>query len=295
MPALTINSYAKLNLYLRVLNKRKDGYHNLETLFERISLCDKITLRLRSDKQIRITCTPPIIPQDSSNLAYKSAELLIKSLNIAQGVDIKIIKRIPVGSGMGGGSSNAAAVLTGLNQLLNLRLSRRRLVEFARKIGADCPFFIHNISFAIGHSRGDVLTRLNNFNKLKLWHVLVIPKIRVQTALIYNKWDEYRKINPALTIPEFNVKLLYLAFEKQDCSLISKTMFNSLEEISANLYPEIKRIKAKFSELGVSSVSMSGSGPTVFSRSFSKQEAVSLFKQLKRENGRWQIFLTRTV
>lgn len=292
MPALILNSYAKLNLYLAVLNKRKDNYHNLETLFERISLCDRITLRLRSDKRIKITGIPPVIPQDSSNLAYKSAELLIKSLDLDKGVDIKIIKRIPVGSGMGGGSSNAAAVLTGLNRLLKLRLSRLRLVEFAKKIGADVPFFIYDTAFALGRSRGDEIKPLCRLNKLKLWHILVVPKIKVSTPLIYEKWDEKKKA--ALTIPELNVKLLLLAFKGRKRSLINKTMFNSLEEITAEVYPEVKYIRSELLRLGADSILMSGSGPTVFAVVSSKEEAVSLSKQLK-QNRFWQVFVTRTV
>jgi 4-diphosphocytidyl-2-C-methyl-D-erythritol kinase len=140
--ALKCNSYAKLNLYLEVLNKRKDGFHNIRTIFERISLCDKIFLKSRPDGKIRITSPSKEIPKDKTNLAFKSAKILKSALNIKEGVEIKIIKNIPVSAGLGGGSSNAAATLLGLNKLWGLNLSKKRLVSFAKEIGSDVPFFI---------------------------------------------------------------------------------------------------------------------------------------------------------
>ena len=297
MNRLVINSYAKLNLYLKVLGKRKDNYHNLETIFERISLCDKITLTLRHDREIRIISVCPNIPKDSSNLAYKSAKLLQDSLDLDKGVDIKIIKRIPVGSGMGGGSGNAASVLTGLNKLWHLNLAQRELASFARKLGADVPFFIYDAPFALGVERGDKIKKLTKLNKLKLWHVLVVPKIKVATRLIFEKFDEiYAPGNTieALTIPEFNVKLLTSALIRRDFSLTNGMLFNSLEEITFRLYPEIREIKEKFSVLGVKAVLMSGSGSTVFGAVDSRKEAVSLSRQLEG-NKFWQVFVTHTV
>ncbi len=295
MNKLVINSYAKLNLYLKVLGKRKDGYHNLETIFERISLCDKITLNTRSDTKIRIISSCLDIPKDKSNLAYKSAKLLQDSFNLNKGVDIKIIKRIPVGSGMGGGSSNAASVLTGLNKLWGLNLSQQKLAVYARKLGADVPFFIYNTPFAKGTQRGDKIKPLGGHSKVKFWHILVVPRIKVPTPLIYKKCDELN-INAieALTIPKFNVKVLSSIIAYKDLSLINKMLFNSLEQITVKLYPEIRRIKEKLIELGLKSTLMSGSGPTVFSFIYSGKEGVSLFRQLKGNNF-WQIFVTHTV
>jgi len=127
---LTLNSYAKLNLYLKVLNIRSDNYHNIKTLFERIDLSDRIILKPRQDKLIKIICSHPDVPQDDSNLAYRSAKLLQEGLKINRGVEIKIIKRIPVGSGMAGGSSNAATVFLGLNKIWQLKLSREKLLVY---------------------------------------------------------------------------------------------------------------------------------------------------------------------
>ena len=162
-----LHSYAKLNLYLEVLDKRKDRYHNIKSLFERIDLCDKIILKSHPHKKIKVVCNAPGIPKDSSkNLAYRSARLLQRSLNIDKGAYIKIIKRIPVAAGLGGGSSNAAAVLVGLNKLWRLNLSQKRLLVFAKEIGCDVPFFIYNTSFAEARSRGDIIKPLGPLIKL---------------------------------------------------------------------------------------------------------------------------------
>lgn len=297
MNRLVINSYAKLNLYLKVLGKRKDNYHNLETIFERISLCDKIILSLRQDRKIRIISSCQNIPKDSSNLAYKSAKLLQDSLNFNKGADIKIIKRIPVGSGMGGGSSNAASVLTGLNKLWHLNLNQQELACYARELGADVPFFIYNTCFALGIERGDKIKPLNKLDKLKFWHILVVPKIKVPTQLIYEKLDELNASGntiAALTIPEFNVKILISALSQRGFSLTNKILFNSLERITVQLYPEIGRIKEKLVKLGLKSILMSGSGSTVFGLVDSRKEAISLSRKLEK-NKFWQVFVTHTV
>ena len=186
---LFLYSYAKLNLYLEVLKQRKDHYHNIKTIFERIDLCDKIVLKARRDKKINFTCNLPRVPTGQSNLAYRSAKLLQETFNIDEGVDIKIIKRIPVAAGLGGGSSNAACVLIGLNGLWKLNLSKNKLVQLARKIGSDVPFFIYNCSFAKGEARGDRIRPLRVFNNLRLWHILVVPKVKVSTPFIYERWD----------------------------------------------------------------------------------------------------------
>jgi 4-diphosphocytidyl-2-C-methyl-D-erythritol kinase len=290
---LVSHSYAKLNLYLAVLNKRKDNYHNIRTVFERIDLSDRIILKSRPDKKIRIICENPEVPKDSSNLCYRSARLLQGNLNISCGAEIKITKRIPVGAGLGGGSGNAAAVITGLNKLWRLNLPRPRLVQLARRIGCDVPFFIYDTSFALGEERGDRIEPLSRLKNARLWHILVVPRIKVSTPLIYKKWDANKKAG--LTRPGYDVRILNLALRKNDLSLLGRALFNSLERITAVLYPEVQRIKERLKDSGVKAILMSGSGPAVFGVVSSRKEAVSLSKQLKEEEGSWQVFVTRTV
>jgi 4-diphosphocytidyl-2-C-methyl-D-erythritol kinase len=311
---LTLNSYAKLNLYLVVLNKRRDNYHNIQTIFERIDLSDKITLRPRRDKKINIICKSRDLPKDNSqNLAYLSAKLLQDSFNIDRGVDIGIIKRIPVGSGLGGGSSNAAGVLMGLNKLWKLNLKTSKLVSMARDIGSDVPFFIYNTPFAQGKARGDKIKPLALLKKVKLWHILVVPRTKVLTPIIYKEWDkrvssgERAGLTPpflqikkssgeraGLTRPKYDAKILFLALRKNDLSLLAEALFNSLEQLTAKLYPEVRRIKETLLALGLKSILMSGSGPAIFSIVSSRKEAVSLGRQLEKKDRSWQVFVNRT-
>jgi 4-diphosphocytidyl-2-C-methyl-D-erythritol kinase len=288
---LTLNSYAKLNLYLEVLNIRKDQYHNIKTIFERISLSDKIILRSRQDKKIKIICSSPEIPKDNSNLAYQSAQLLQMSLNINRGADIEIIKHIPVGSGLGGGSSNAAGVLVGLNKLWRLNLSQKELVSYAGKVGCDVPFFVYNISFAQGRARGDKIRQLELLDNVRFWHILVVPKLMVSSARIYKEWDSLRM---KLTKPKYNAKILTSALRTFNFALIGEALFNSLEQVTTKLYPQVRRIKEKLKAMGAKSILMSGSGPAVFGIVSSRREGQVLYRQLKEEYRFWQVYLTRT-
>ncbi len=290
---LTFNSYAKLNLYLEVLNKRKDNYHNIKTIFERIDLADKIILKSRRDKEIKVTCNVTAVPRDNTNLAWRSAKLLQDSFNIDKGVDIKIIKRIPVGSGLGGGSSNAASVLLGLNKLWKLNLAQNKLAGLAGKLGCDVPFFIYNSPFALGEARGDKIKPLKALYSVRLWHILVVPNIEVSTASIYKRWDKYFKTFK-LTVPRYNVNIMNLALKKGNFPLIGDALFNSLEPVTAALYPQIDAIKERLIQLGVKSILMSGSGPAVFGIVSSRKEALSLYGQLKTDSSFGEVFVSRT-
>jgi len=286
-----VDSCAKLNLYLEVLNKRKDGYHNINTVFERIGLSDKIILKPRRDNKIKIICSSPLVPKGKTNLAYRSAKLLQDNFLVKKGVNIEIKKRIPVGAGLGGGSSNAAAVLTGLNKFWGLRLGQNKLVKLAAGIGSDVPFFIYDSPFALGSGRGEKIKPLRALDSVKLWHVLAVPKIEVLTPVIYKKWDSYSR----LTSPRRGDKILTSALRKSDLSLIAKSLLNSLERVTSGLYPEVARIKERFICLGLKAVLMSGSGPAVFAIVPSRKEAVSLCRQLKEENKFWQVFASQTL
>lgn len=312
MNKLSLKSHAKLNLYLQVLNKRPDSYHNITTLFERISLCDKIILRIRRDKEIKVISNSPDLPAEPSrNLAFRSAKLLQGTFNINKGVNIKITKRIPVGSGLGGGSSNAATVLMGLNKLWKLRLTREKLVRLSRKIGADVAFFIYETRFAQGEGRGDKIKPLKELKNICLWHILIVPELKVSTPLIYREWDKMSKRkkvklthsaisskNPSpsvstlrtkysegLTRPKYNVKIHSL----------TGILFNSLEEVTLKIYPQVKKVKDKLKYLGLQSILMSGSGPAVFGIVSSRREALRLYRKLKAASTLGEVFLARTI
>jgi len=220
---MLLKSYAKLNLYLQILGLRPDGYHNIRTIFERISLCDKITLKNLPYPQIKISCNKSNVPSGSDNLVFKSVKLLQKKFGIKKGIYVRIVKHIPVGAGLGGGSGNAAAVLSALNSLWGINLSRRELARCAAGIGSDVAFFIHDCKFAAGSGRGEVIRPLKRLERLNLWHLLVVPRLHVSTPRVYKKWDLLKGAKATLTRPEYNVKILKSALrKKKEKSLFSK-------------------------------------------------------------------------
>ena len=287
---MVLNSYAKLNLYLSVLSKRKDNYHNIKTLFERIDLCDRINLKVLPEKEIKIICNDPLVPKGPTNLCFRAAKLLQDKFKIRQGAEIKIIKRIPVGAGLGGGSGNAACVLLGLNKLWKLRLSRKRLASLAKKIGADVAFFIYDVSFAWAEERGDKIRPLTALEKVKLWHILVVPKLHVSTPLIYRNWDKLS----GLTMRPPDVKILISRLKDKSREIRAELLFNSLEQVTTKLYPEAERAKSALKKLGLKSILMSGSGPAVFGIVSSKKEAESSSRKLRNLERSWRIFVART-
>ncbi|TAM38257.1 4-(cytidine 5'-diphospho)-2-C-methyl-D-erythritol kinase, partial [bacterium] len=196
-PSLLLESFAKINLYLQVLNKRGDNFHNLNTLFCRIDLKDTIVLRERKDSQIKIKCDSRQVPKDKNNLCFRAAALLKQALKLSFGVEIEIKKRIPVGAGLGGGSSNAASVLLGLNKFWELNLPETKLVKLAAELGSDVPFFVAGDKFALGRGRGEKIKPVTSLDKLKLWFILVCPRIKVSTPLIYNQFDKYMSLYSA--------------------------------------------------------------------------------------------------
>jgi 4-diphosphocytidyl-2-C-methyl-D-erythritol kinase len=302
---LNLKSFAKINLYLKVINQRRDSYHPLETIFERISLADRIILKPRKDNLIKVSSDNEAVPEDKANLCFKAAKLLRDEFRPLNGLDIKITKRIPLGAGLGGGSSNAAAVLLGLNKLWGLKLSKVKLAKFAVRVGTDVAFFVYDLPFAIGLGRGERIKPLNILKRIKLWHLLVVPKIHVSTPLIYKKYDHFS----GLTKPLGNVKLLTSVLAKKShCSegrgLVSDSqshtlkpglLFNSLEQVTIRLYPEVKRIKDTLLQLGLDCVLMSGSGPAVFAIVSSLKNALKLAKILRKRERTWQVFVVKTV
>lgn len=289
---LKVSSYAKLNLYLEILDKRPDGYHNLRTVFERISLSDTLTLKEIDNPEIRIISDSKDIPCDSRNLAYKAAEILKEDLGIKNGVEIRLKKIIPVGAGLGGGSSNAASVLLGLNRLWRLGLSRGRLLGYAAKLGSDVSFFIYNCSYAFGVSRGEKIRPLKSWKK-RLWHVLVVPKINVPTKEIYQELDKDFAGARGLKADKraFNLKV---GTDPSVCPNINAMLFNRLEEAAFRLYPQVSKVKeVLFKEAGLGSALMSGSGSAVFGLVDSRKEGLRIAKGLNRFKD-WKVFVVTT-
>jgi 4-diphosphocytidyl-2C-methyl-D-erythritol kinase len=186
MTSVIIDAPAKVNIFLKILNKRKDGYHDIVTLFERISLSDRIRIS-KIPKGIRLFSDLFITRWPQDNLAYKAAELMIRSCGLKYGIRIDIKKVIPIAAGLGGGSSDAAGVLLGMNRLFGLRMSKKELMALGARLGSDVPFFILEKPFAIGRSRGERLETVP-FNT-RLWHLIINPGFGVSTKEAYEAFD----------------------------------------------------------------------------------------------------------
>lgn len=285
---IRIISPAKVNLFLKVGDKRPDGYHDIVTLFERIGLCDYIDLEVTKDAGIKLSCNNPCVPQDKTNLAFKAAAALKRDFpSRGGGVRIHIDKRIPPGSGLGGGSSNAAAALLGLNRLWRLRLSIKQLTRYARDIGADTAFFLRDKPFALGRGRGDEVSVLR-INR-SFWHILVIPKINISTRYIYGKV----KRNLSLTKGGFDAKISIYALSRGGKTRWQEAVANDLQEVALREYPRLGRIIRRLRQLGCAAVAMSGSGGAVFGLAQDRREGEEIIRRLKIGRNT-EVFLVKT-
>jgi 4-diphosphocytidyl-2-C-methyl-D-erythritol kinase len=285
MYRLSVHSPAKLNLVLDVLGKRPDGFHELRTIFERISLADRITLTSNKSGKIHIRCAHPHVPRGPGNLAFKAAMMLARDFSITQGLDIDIIKNIPVAAGLAGGSSNAAAVLTGLNRLWQLGLSKAQLAGYAKRLGSDVAFFIYDIPYGLGTGRGELIKPLGLTTKL--WHVLVTPRVKIYTKEVFTR------LKLKLTNKKDNVNILLPFLRKGDIVRLAGALSNDLEPAILSLRPDFINIKNKLLDAGAIGVCFSGSGPSVFACVKSQQHAESLRAKFDRRYT--QVFVVSTL
>ncbi len=288
MKTLRLKAPAKINLYLNVINKRPDGYHDIETVFERLDLCDEITLTKRKSG-VKVICRHKGVPQGEKNLAARAARALLKLADCSSGVQIRIVKKIPVASGLGGASSDAAAVLSGLNKLLVLKQSRGQLLRLATQLGADVPFFLLSAPRAIGRGRGDVLTKLSSRWKRKNWYILVLPY-----GLAVSTRRMYQALRITLTKRPSGVKIIARALEEGDLSTLNKYSYNSFELLLIKKYKEIQKIKQALQSLGAGATLMSGSGPCVFAICPTRKEAMAIKEQLRLKQRGWQTIVAQT-
>ena len=261
MDTLILSAPAKINYLLDVIKKRPDGYHDLRMIMQRVNLCDKITLTLTGTPEVNVTCSSKGAPDGPGNIAWKAARAMLDRAESDHGVTIKIIKNIPVAAGLGGGSSDAASVLMGMNELLKLGLTEQELMETGCRLGADVPFFIFKKT-ALAEGIGEKLTPLHKMPNC--WILLVNPAINVSTAWVYRSLQltSGRELNK---LPEF--------FESIE-SIVS-ILSNDLEAVTIPAFAVIADIKKRLINLGAAGSMMSGSGPTVFGifKSFGAAEA----------------------
>ena len=243
-------SNAKINLGLRIINKRTDNFHNIESIFIEIDLFD--TLSFTPSNQFKLSCNKKNIPTDGKNTIYKIYSQLNKKYSFKSQYEIHLIKKIPIGSGLGGGSSNAACVLNTLNKIENLNLNKSELLNFAKSIGSDVPFFIDGkVQFVKG--RGEILNKINPSILKTLFIILIIPTFKIST-----KWA-YSKIKNYLHEPLDSNK-----FPPLDSNVDWQFFNNDFEDVVGEAYPEIFGIKEFLYSHGALYSGLSGSGSTMF-------------------------------
>lgn len=283
MNSIKLKAYAKINLGLDVVRKREDGYHEVRMIMQTIGLYDKVSILRTNNTSITVKTNLPYLPTDENNLVYKAAVLVRKNYNISQGVHIILDKKIPVAAGLAGGSSDAAAVLYGLNRLFHLKLPRAELLALGLKLGADVPYCLMR-GTALSEGIGEKLTPLAPF---PFCHVLIIkPGINVSTRYVY----ENLKLNEEIKHPDIDA--IITAIKANDLQSAAGHFGNVLESVTVKDYPVIGQIKEQLLNAGAITSLMSGSGPTVFGLFDSREKAEKAFYQFKTGKLAKQVYLT---
>lgn len=280
--SLRVQSPAKVNLRLEILGRREDGYHELRTVFQKISLHDTLHFSLKKEKGISIAADHPGLPLGRRNLVHKAIQSVFKLCDYRGGVRIEIEKRIPLGAGLGGGSSNAATTLLALSQLLEIRLSQKELMEVGLGIGADVPFFFLR-GAAIGSGIGE---RLRKEELPSLWYVLIYPNFEVSTRWAYEHF--------VLTNQRFHFNLRKFLRTPEG---ISRILLNHLEEVVSKRYPQINLMKEWLLSAGALGALMTGSGPTVFGLFRDGKSATGAYEKIRKLAGAkgWVVIKARSI
>ncbi|MGB3767346.1 MAG: 4-(cytidine 5'-diphospho)-2-C-methyl-D-erythritol kinase [Phormidesmis sp.] len=297
---LTILANAKINLYLEVVGNRPDGFHELVMVMQSVALCDRITLKPLNTPNTRIECNHPQVPTDSSNLAYKAVTLVQKTFpnrtNQFGGVEIEIDKKIPVGAGLAGGSSNAAATLLGLNMLWDLGLTRIELQELGAQLGSDIPFcFVGGCAIATG--RGEEVASISNTPKL----TAVLAKyssLSVSTPWAYKAYRQqfehtYQPIDARPTLEDRQARIrsstMVKALRDLNPPTIGNHLHNDLEKVVLPAHPKVSQLKETMAAAaalkGGLGTMMSGSGPTVFTLCEMPEQAEAIAQTIRQQIG----------
>jgi 4-diphosphocytidyl-2-C-methyl-D-erythritol kinase len=284
--SFTLPAFAKINLFLNIQGRRDDGYHELYTAFQTVSLHDSLTFSLSTDNSIYLTCDDPSIPVDERNLIFQAASALKKKFNVAQGTNIHLVKRIPSPGGLGGGSSDAAVTLIGLVKLWAINTDITALKLLCAGLGSDVPFFLYG-GTALGTGRGTEITPLTDFTGDKM--IIVTPDVNVSTA------DAYSLLSlPPLTKEDSNRILKICHNEAERLLSVQSELRNDFEEVVFQLKPELARVKDSLLALNALNARMSGSGASFFASFADEAGRQSALARLKRETN-WRFFAVETV
>lgn len=280
----TLPAFAKINLHLRVLGRREDGYHELCTVFQTVSLHDGLTFSEADD--LVLTCSDPRVPADESNLVLKAADLLRAEFGIAKGAHIQLEKRIPAPGGLGGGSSNAAVALLGLVKLWNIDVNTEDLITLGKGLGADVPFFFYG-GTAVGTGRGDAIEPIEDIENRYI--LIVSPEIDVPTR------DTFAGLRaPALTNEGSKSILGDCRFDAESLNLRHPVLINDFETSVFHSHPEIGRVKERLIELGAVQALMSGSGASVFAIFDTEETRQATLKAIDNERN-WRQFAVAAI
>jgi 4-diphosphocytidyl-2-C-methyl-D-erythritol kinase len=282
---MTINSYAKINLYLKIGKKLKSGYHNIQSVMQKIELNDSMAIEPTHEDKIVVDSTHPELSSEE-NLAYKAALLIKKKYKVKQGAKIQMEKNIPLQSGLGGGSSNAATAILGLNKAWGLKLKEKALIDIAMQLGSDVPFFIHE-NAAIVEGIGDKIKRLKKSFSINI--VLINPGFCVSTKWAYSAFDR----NKPRIKTDANMNDLVKAIEKKDIKSIANNLHNDFEPIVTKRYKILNDIKTNLMRNDALNTCVSGSGPTIFAVFNSIYEAREAFFKIQYDYP--FVFLTKTI
>jgi 4-diphosphocytidyl-2-C-methyl-D-erythritol kinase len=270
---------AKINLTLDVLGKREDGYHEIETIMQTIALGD--TVQLVEAPHIEVESDHPQMPMGRNNIAVRAAELFCQKTGITKGVRIRIKKRIPIAAGLAGGSTDAAAVLRGLNKLWESALPNEVMLGMAAELGSDVAFCLRG-GTALGKGRGEQVAVLSPLPRFGV--IIVKMPFAVSTKEVYQRFQ----LNPE-TKPTTEAMIQALQCGKRRA--IMEAMGNMLEQVTLTMHPEIAQVKALLREAGAEAVLMSGSGPTVFALTETGKEAQQVVSRLPNS---WEVLITET-
>ena len=282
---MELKAYAKINLGLDITGKREDGYHELKTIMQQIDLYDVIKLYAEAETggsndrgQILISCNDSMVPADERNLAYKAARLLFDEFDITDAVLIEIEKNIPVSAGLAGGSTDAAAVLKGINEYFGLGLSLEELIERGVKLGADVPFCIMG-GTAYAGGIGEEIYPLETPEEYIV--LVAVPDTRVSTKWAYNAYDG---IAGGGNVRHPDIDQLRAAIEMEDFGCIPEFLGNVLEYATIPEYPIISKVKSTIMQNGAAGALMSGSGPSVYGLFMDEEKAARAFDVLDMFN-----------
>ena len=281
---ISLKAPAKVNLFLEILGKRDDGFHEIETIMQEIDLADSLQFE-ETQEGVTLECNDKNIPANQDNLVCKAANLILEECGIRKGVIINLEKNIPVGAGLGGGSSDAATTLKALNSLWKVGLNNEELMEFAAKLGSDIPFFI-NGKTALCRGRGELITPVEVRNRMD--YIILFPRVHISTETIY------KNLKIDLTKKRKDVSFFLDALKYSEVASISKLLFNRLEEIIFATYPDLLQVKSTLESFDFCGLSISGSGSAFFGLCNDRHQA-EVIKSKIELSGMGNVFVATNV